>query len=97
MSVDRNFGDQIAGDSISPYLVGINSRILLATHSQIHQEKISLKPPIQSDCGRYLLTWLLPKLFIIRLKQNKINSAVVAVPQTVPINLLTHLLHRKSY
>ena len=45
MSVDRNFGSQIAGDSISPFLVGINSRILLAAHSQKNSEKISLKPP----------------------------------------------------
>jgi len=97
VSVDRDFGDQIAGDSISRYLVGINSRILLATHSQKNPEKISLKPPIQSDCGRYILTCLLPELFIIRLKQNKINSAVVAVHQIVQINLLTNLLHLKSY
>ncbi|MEG4507124.1 hypothetical protein QUA81_25810 [Microcoleus sp. F6_B4] len=43
-SVDRNFGSQIAGDSISPYLVGINSRVQVTTHSQRNQEKISLKP-----------------------------------------------------
>jgi hypothetical protein len=97
VSVDRNSGHQIAGGSISAYLAGINSPLLLATHSQKNQEKISLKPPIQSDCGRYLLRWLLPNLFIIRLKQNKINSAVVAVHQTVHINLITNLLHRKSY
>jgi hypothetical protein len=79
-----------------PYLVGINSRILLTTHSQKNQEKISLTPPIQSDCGRYLLTCLFPKLFIIRLKPNKINSSRVAVHHTLPINLITHLWHRKS-
>ena len=96
MSVDRNFGDQIAGGSISAYAVWINSRILLATHSQKNQEKIRLKPPIQSDCGRYLLTCLLPKLFIIGLKQNKINSARVAVhqPEYKPA---VNPLHRKSY
>ncbi|MEG4389928.1 hypothetical protein QUA44_26125 [Microcoleus sp. N9_A2] len=58
MSVDRNFGHQIAGGSISAYGVWINFGSLLATHSQTIQEKISLKPPRQSDCSRYLLTWL---------------------------------------
>ncbi|MEG4872646.1 hypothetical protein [Microcoleus sp. F10-C6] len=48
VSADRNFGHQIAGDSISRYLVGINSRILLATHSQKNQDKISLKPPYKA-------------------------------------------------
>ncbi|MEG4229574.1 hypothetical protein QUA35_25760, partial [Microcoleus sp. N9_B2] len=31
------------------------------------------------------------------LNKNKINSARVAVNQTVHINLITNLLHRKSY
>ncbi|MEG4007324.1 hypothetical protein QUA23_14660 [Microcoleus sp. Pol1C5] len=45
MSVELNFGPQIAGDSISAYAVRINFVSLLATHSQRFQEKISLKPP----------------------------------------------------
>ncbi|EGK88236.1 hypothetical protein MicvaDRAFT_3342 [Microcoleus vaginatus FGP-2] len=90
VSVDRNFGHQIAGGSICAYGVWINFRSLLATHSQTIQEKISLKPPRESDCGRYLLTCLLPKLLIIRLKQNKINSSRVAVHETVHINLITN-------